>query len=65
MSISQNIKAELLEIVRNLPDDCTYEDLQYQLYVRTKIQRAEESIARDGTVSHDEAKDRLARWLTN
>lgn len=63
--MNRNIKAELLEIVQNLPDDCTYEDMHYQLYVRTKIQRAEESIAREGTVSHVDAKERLARWLTS
>lgn len=63
--MDRNIKAELLEIVQNLPEDCTYEDLQYQLYVRTKILRAEESIARDGSLSHAEATVRLAKWLAS
>lgn len=63
--MSRSIKAELIEIAQNLPEDCTYEDMQYQLYVRTKIQRAEESIEREGTVSHADAKERLARWLTS
>ena len=63
--MTKSIKAELIEIAQNLPDDCTYEDMQYQLYVRTKIQRAEASVEREGTVSHTEAKERLSKWLSS
>ena len=27
------IKQEVQKIIQNLPDDCTYEDIQYHLYV--------------------------------
>jgi hypothetical protein len=32
-------KKAVLELVKTLPDDCTLEDIQYQLYVRQKIDR--------------------------
>lgn len=60
---NQSIKAELLEIVQNLPEDCTFEDLQYQLYVRAKIQRGLDEADAGHVVAHDEVKRRYAeRW---
>lgn len=57
------IKEQAEAILRQLPADCTFEDIQYELYVLEKIRRAEESIARSGTVPHDEAKQRMRQWL--
>lgn len=36
-------KSELLEIVQSLPEDATWEDLQYFMYVREKIERGRRS----------------------
>ncbi|WP_420465817.1 hypothetical protein [Panacagrimonas sp.] len=61
--MSRSIKAELIEIAQNLPEDCTYEDMQYQLYVRTKIQRGIEEAQAGHVVPHEEVKQRFAeRW---
>ena len=40
------VKQQVLEVLENLPDDCSFEDVQYRLYVletlrkRTRIGRA-------------------------
>lgn len=61
--MNRNIKGELLDIVQNLPEDCTYEDLQYQLYVRTKIQRGLDEADTGNVVPHEDVKRRFAeRW---
>lgn len=61
--MNRNIKAELLEIVQNLPEHCTYEDMQYQLYVRAKIQSGIDDADAGRVVPHDEVKRRFAeRW---
>jgi hypothetical protein len=56
-------KQEVEQILSKLPADCTLEDVQYELYVIQKVRRGLEAADRDG-LSHDEAKKRLARWLT-
>lgn len=33
------LKEEVLRLVEQLPDDATWEDLQYAIYVREKIER--------------------------
>lgn len=48
------IKEAALEIVRDLPDDATWADLQYRLYVREKIERGLADIEAGRVVSHEE-----------
>jgi len=60
-SLKQNVE----QMIRNLPDNSTVEDIQYHLYVLDKIQKGQETI-RDGKgISHEEAKARLSKWITN
>jgi len=33
------VKQEIQEMIHNLPDDCTYEEIQYHLYVVEKIKK--------------------------
>ena len=50
-------------MVRALPEDATYEDAQYRLYVLEKIHRGLESLNANGGVPHDAARARFAKWL--
>ena len=36
--MSVNIKEEARKLIENLPDDSTWEDLMYQIYVRESIE---------------------------
>jgi len=36
--MSANIKEEARKLIENLPDDSTWEDLMYQIYVRESIE---------------------------
>ncbi len=58
------VKQEVRELIQNLPDDCTYEDIQYHLYVAEKIKKGIGRAEYGETSSHDEAKKRMARWLS-
>ena len=59
------VKQDAQEMIENLPDNCTYEDIQYHLYVVEKIKNSI-SRAEDGEVStHQDAKERMAKWLSN
>lgn len=55
-------KAEVLELVRELPDDVDIEDLIYRLYLREKVAAAEAGIAAGHTVSLAEARAEAASW---
>jgi predicted transcriptional regulator len=52
-----------LDWIKDLPDDCTLEDIQYRLYVRQKIQRSLEAAAKGRVKTHSQVKKRLSRWL--
>ena len=57
-------KQQVQEVLNQLPDDCTLEDVQYELYVIQKVQRGLEAVERGDVVSHEDATKRLERWLT-
>ena len=50
-------------LVDRLGDDATFEDIQYELYVVQQIERGLGDVEDGRTVSHDEARARLGRWL--
>jgi predicted transcriptional regulator len=56
-------KTEVLAILDQLPDDASLEDIQYRIYVRQKIERGLRDADEGRTVSHEEAKRRLQKWL--
>ena len=58
-----SVKRAVLDLVRTLPDDCTLEDVQYQLYVRQKVERSMEAAAAGRVHSHGQVKKRLSKWL--
>lgn len=56
-------KQEVAELLGHLPDDTSFEDIQYHLYVLEKIRRGKDDVAQGRSYSHQEAKERLSRWL--
>jgi hypothetical protein len=61
----KSLKKNVEQLIRNLPDDSTVEDMQYHLYVLDKIQRGQKAIRDGNGISHEEAKARLSKWITN
>ena len=57
-------KDEVASLLRKLPDDASYEDIQYHLYILEKVRRGLQRADSEGAVSHEEAKARLAKWLS-
>jgi hypothetical protein len=56
-------KEEVQALLRELPDDCSLEDIQYHLYVIEKVNNGLQSAVLDGTVSQEEVEQRLGKWL--
>ena len=56
-------KAEVESMLQALPEETSYEDIQYHLYVLEKVKRGLERAATEGAVSHEDVKARLGKWL--
>ena len=46
-------------IINNLPDQATWDDIMYELYVKEKIEQGLKASEEGRTLPHEEAK----RWL--
>ena len=55
-------KHEILELIRRLPDDVTTADIMEELYFKQQIDRGLQDVAEGRTLSHEELKQRVARW---
>lgn len=55
-------KAEVESLLKKLPDDCTIEDIQYHLYVMEKVRRGLDRADTEGTLTQEEAEERLKKW---
>jgi hypothetical protein len=56
---SSTIKEEARRLVERLPDDATWEDLQYEIYVRQAIEAGRKDSREGRTVPLDEARGRF------
>jgi len=51
------------EVLQSLPDDCSIEDVQYELYVRQKIAEGEKAADEGKLVPHEEVMREAREWL--
>lgn len=56
-------KEEVRKILDQIPDDVSYEDIQYHIYVREKIERGLKDVEEGRVLSQEEAEQRMSRWL--
>ena len=60
-----NPKDEVHSLLEKLPEDASYEDIQYHLYVLEKVQRGLRRAETEGVVAHGDATARLGKWLAS
>lgn len=49
------------QIIDHLPEQASWDDIMYELYVKQKIEKGLDAIEQGRTVSHEEAKRRLLK----
>jgi hypothetical protein len=54
-------KQALIEIAHSLNDENDWEEAEYQLYLRRKLEQAEEDVRQGRVFTNDEARDHLRR----
>lgn len=57
-----SVKEIVLDAMRSLPDDCTWEDFTYQLYVRRKVESGLAAIDRGDVYTTDEVRQKIQQW---
>jgi len=56
-------KETVRQILEGLPDDATFEDIQYRIYVWRKLESARMDVEEGRLIDHDEVKRMMAQWL--
>jgi predicted transcriptional regulator len=56
-------KQEVRLLLDQIPDDATFEDIQYHIYVREKIERGLKDVEEGRVVSEEEMERRMQKWL--
>jgi predicted transcriptional regulator len=59
----QHVKEEMRHILEQLPDNATWDDVQYHIYVRQKIDRGLDDVARGRLLTEEDFDRRMRRWL--
>jgi hypothetical protein len=56
-------KEEIRKMIDTLPDDVTWEDLQYSIYVRERVDRGRREADQENLLGQDEVETRMKQWL--
>jgi len=59
----KSAKEEVRELLDQLPEDASLEDIQYHIYVRQKVQRRLDCLRGGKLISQAEVEKRMSRWL--
>lgn len=55
-------KEEVRKLLDQIPDDSTFEDIQYHIYVREKIERGLKEAEQGQVLSQEEVERRMQKW---
>ena len=59
----ESAKEEVIQLLKDLPDNSTIEEIQYHLYIRQKIQRGIKDVDEGRTYTQAEMEKRMEKWL--
>ena len=54
---------DVRQLLDTLPENASFEEIQYHIFVRQKIERGLLDVAQGKTISQIEMEARMARWL--
>ncbi len=55
------IKEEAIHLIKSLPDNCSWDDIIYELYVKKKIEIGLEAAKEGRVISQEDVKKRFAK----
>ena len=60
--IMNAIKEDLIKTIKDMPDDCTYDDVMHALYIKAKFEHGISEVKQGKGLSHEVAKNKLNKW---
>jgi len=59
----QSVKESVLMVIKNLPDNVSYDDIMEALYVNQKIDKGIEQLDNGESLSIEQLRERFKKWL--
>ncbi|MBC8521379.1 MAG: hypothetical protein H8D26_05250 [Methanomicrobia archaeon] len=56
-------KQQILDMIKALPEKIDIDELMYRLYLRQKLEAAEEDVSEGRLISHEEVVKETYRWF--
>lgn len=60
METAKNVVRKILD---KIPEDSSFEDIMYHIYVQEKILRGLDDVRADKVLSQEEVEKRFSKWL--
>ena len=60
--VKATAKEEIRRMLDTLPDDVSWEDIQYSIYVRERIERGLREADEGKVIDQEEIESRMKRW---
>jgi predicted transcriptional regulator len=61
LSMMGPVKKAMVQLAKNLPDECTWDDVMYQVYVRQKIEAGIKDADEGRLIPHEEVFAEFAK----
>ena len=56
-------KEEVQRLLETLPEEASFEDIHYHIYVQQAIRRGREAAGRGELLEQEEVEQRMSKWL--
>ena len=53
-------KEEAIRVIQSLPEDCTFDDILYELYIKKKVAEGLDAVENGDFITHEEVKKRFS-----
>ena len=57
-----SVKEIAIDLIKHLPENCTFEDIQYQLYAKQKIENGLKDIEKGNILTEEEIETEIKSW---
>jgi len=62
--VNVGVKEQVIDLVRNLPDEVTVDDIMRELYFKIQVDKGLKELDEGKGIPHEEVERRLSRWLS-
>ena len=59
-----DVKEQVIDLVRNLPDEVTVDDIMRELYFKIQVDKGLKELDEGKGIPHEDVERRLSRWLS-